>query len=440
MKQRKAFKKGVHPFEGKEFSMDCPIKAVKASSLMVYPLSQHIGAPAKALVCVGDRVLKGQMIAEAGGFVSSPIYSSVSGTVKAIEPRQVVNGAKVESIVIENDMLDEAIEGFGEGRDANSLSDEEILDIIKKSGIVGLGGAGFPTAVKLTPKNADEIDYLIVNGSECEPYLTSDYRLMLERGIEIVEGIKCVLRLFPKAKAVIGIEDNKPEAIKVMNELTASYEKIGVMPLKTKYPQGGERQLIYAVTGRKVNSKMLPADVKCIVMNTASCYAVYEAVCKNMPLIHKVMTLTGDGINTPCNVDVPLGISHQKVLDECGGASEEVCKFISGGPMMGMAMSTLDVPVVKTSSSILAFTKDDVAQIHQSNCIHCGRCVKACPQLLVPQQLGKAVKAESNERFEKLSGMECIECGCCTFVCPAKIPLTQMFKLGKARLREQAKK
>ena len=440
MKQRKAFRKGVHPFEGKELSMDCPIKAVKASSAMVYPLSQHIGAPAKAVVSVGERVLKGQLIAEAGGFVSSPVYSSVSGVAKAIERRQVVSGGKVESIVIENDMLDEAVEGFGEGRDANSLSSDEILDIIKKSGIVGLGGAGFPTGVKLSPKNADEIDYLIINGSECEPYLTSDYRLMLEKGVEIVEGIKAVLKLFPSAKAVIGIEDNKPEAIKSIGELTANYEKIDVMPLKTKYPQGGERQLIYAVTGRKVNSKMLPADVKCIVINTASCYAAYEAVCKNMPLIHKVMTITGEGVNTPCNVDVPLGISHKELLEQCGGASEEVCKFISGGPMMGMAMSTLDVPVVKTSSSILAFTKDDVAMLHQSNCIHCGRCVGACPQLLVPQMMAKAVKAESNEQFDKLSGMECIECGCCTYVCPAKIPLTQMFKLGKARLREQAKK
>lgn len=440
MKQNRFFKKGVHPFEGKELSKDSPIKEIGASVTMTYPLSQHIGAPAKAIVAVGDRVLKGQMIAEAGGFVSSPIYSSVSGTVKAIVPCEVVSGGKVESIIIENDNAYETVDGFGKDRDIKDINAEEIIEIIKTAGIVGLGGAGFPTGVKLSPKNAGEIDTLIINGAECEPYLTADYRLMLERGAEIVKGITAVLKLFPKAKAVIGIEDNKPDAVKLMEELTAGSDNINVMSLKTKYPQGGERQLIYAVTGRKVNSKMLPADVKCIVMNTASCYAVYEAVYKNMPLVHKVMTITGEGVNTPCNVNVPLGISHAELLEACGGAKEEVVKFISGGPMMGMAMSSLDVPVVKTSSSILAFTQDDVAALPQSACIHCGRCVSACPQFLVPQMMAKSVKSLDFDKFSHLGGMECIECGCCSYACPAKIPLTQMFKMGKAKLREQASK
>lgn len=420
--------------------MDCAIQCIDAEDVMVYPLSQHIGAPAKAVVAVGDRVLKGQLIAEAGGFISAPVFSSVSGTVKAIENRLVVNGNNDECIIIENDRENETVSDFGKDRSLDSLSAEDIVDIIKKAGIVGLGGAGFPTGVKVSPKNANNIDTVIINSSECEPYLTSDYRLMLERNEEIIKGIKAVLKALPNAKAVIGIENNKPEAIKILDEKTSSEDKISVCPLKTKYPQGGERQLIYAITGRKINSKMLPADKGCIVLNTASCYAIYEAVYKNMPLIHKVMTITGEAVHSPCNVDVPLGVSHSYVLEKCGGAKDDVVKFISGGPMMGMAMSSLNVPVVKTSSSILAFSKDDVAALPQSACIHCGRCVKACPQILVPQMMAKAVRSQNMDRFDKLGGMECIECGCCTYVCPAKIPLTQMFKLGKAELRSMRSK
>lgn len=420
--------------------MDCAIQCIDAEDVMVYPLSQHIGAPAKAVVAVGDRVLKGQLIAEAGGFISAPVFSSVSGTVKAIENRLVVNGNNDECIIIENDRENETVSDFGKDRSLDSLSAEDIVDIIKKAGIVGLGGAGFPTGVKVSPKNANNIDTVIINGSECEPYLTSDYRLMLERNEEIIKGIKAVLKALPNAKAVIGIENNKPEAIKILDEKTSGEDKISVCPLKTKYPQGGERQLIYAITGRKINSKMLPADKGCIVLNTASCYAIYEAVYKNMPLIHKVMTITGEAVHSPCNVDVLLGVSHSYVLEKCGGTKDDVVKFISGGPMMGMAMSSLDVPVVKTSSSILAFSKDDVAALPQSACIHCGRCVKACPQILVPQMMAKAVRSQNMDRFDELGGMECIECGCCTYVCPAKIPLTQMFKLGKAELRSMRSK
>lgn len=342
----------------------------------------------------------------------------------------------VESIVIENDNSDEAVSGFGEPRNVERLTQDEIIDIIKESGIVGLGGAGFPTSVKIAPKNPLDIDTLIINGAECEPYLTSDYRLMLEKSDEIIKGIKAVLKLLPNAKAVIGIENNKDDAIKILEDKVSAEEKISVQPLKTKYPQGGERQLIFAVTGRKLNSKILPADKGCIVINTASCYAIYEAVYLSMPLIHRVMTITGEAVNSPCNVDVPLGMSHSEVLEACGGAKDDVVKFISGGPMMGMAMSTLDIPVVKTSSSILAFSKDDVAMLPQSACIHCGKCVAACPEILVPQMMCKSIKTNDYERFADLGGMECMECGSCTFVCPAKIPLTQMFKLGKVKVRE----
>ena len=434
----KTFKRGVHPYGGKDITKDCAIQPLAAEDEMVFPLSQNLGAPSKAVVAKGDRVLKGQLIAEAGGFIGAPIFSSVSGTVKAIEKRLVVNGSKVDSIVIENDGLDETVEGFGVERSLDDMSGDDIVEAVKNAGIVGLGGAGFPNYVKLSPKNKNDIDYIIVNGAECEPYLTSDYRLMLEKPEELLRGIQAILKIFPNAKAVIGIEDNKPEAIKVMTDIARADDKIDVCPLKTKYPQGGERQLIYAVTGRKIHSKMLPADKGCIVDNVGTVFAIYEAVYKNMPLIHGIVTVTGEGVNKGANFDVPFGVNHKYVLESAGGAKDMAVKIISGGPMMGFAMGSIDVPIVKTSSSILVFEKDEVAEVTETNCIHCGRCVKACPQSLVPQLMGQAMKKQDLEGFEKLGGMECIECGSCAFVCPAKIPLTQMFKLGRIGVRELA--
>lgn len=436
----KTFKKGVHPYDGKELSKDIEIKTISATDEMVFPLSQSIGAPSKPCVEKGDRVLKGQLIAHADGFISAPIHSSVSGTVKAIEKRLTVNGDMTDSIIIENDKAYECVDGFGKERSLDDLSADEIVEAVKNAGIVGLGGAGFPTGVKLNPKKPDNIDTIIINAAECEPYLTSDYRQMLEKSDELIKGIKAVAKIFPTAKAVIGIENNKPDAIKLLSEKLSGEDNIIVQPLKTKYPQGGERQLIKAITGRKINSKVLPADKGCLVFNVSSCVAIYEAVYLSMPLVHRVMTITGEGVNSPCNVDVPLGISHSAVLEACGGAKAETVKFISGGPMMGTAMSSLDVPVEKTSSSILAFIKDDVAALPQSACIHCGKCVSACPAILIPQMIAKSVKCEDYAKFESIGGMECIECGSCTFVCPAKIPITQMCKMGKSKVREMQTK
>ena len=433
----RTFRRGVHPFDGKEYSRNCPIMVIEPEETMVFPVAQNLGAPSKPVVQKGDRVLKGQLIAEAGGFIGAPIFSSVSGTVKTIEKRTVLNGNKVDCIVIENDGLNETVEGYGVERKLDDLSKEEIVDAVKNAGIVGLGGAGFPTCVKLTPKNANDIDYFIVNGAECEPYLTSDYRLMLEAPDELIQGIQAVLKILPNAKAVIGIEDNKPDAIAIMEKIARIDDRISVCPLKTKYPQGGERQLIYAITKRKINSKMLPADKGCIVDNVGTVFAIYEAVYENKPLIHNIATITGEGVNQCGNYDVPLGISHRYLLEKAGGAKETAVKFISGGPMMGIAMGSLDVPVVKTTSAILAYEKDEVALAVETPCIHCGRCVRACPQTLVPQLMGKAVKVQNIDEFEKLGGMECIECGSCAYVCPAKIPLTQMFKLGKIEVREK---
>ena len=422
------FKGGIHPYEGKELSENKPIQELLPKGDLVFPMSQHIGAPAKPLVQKGDSVLAGQKIGEAGGFISANVICSVSGKVKAVEPRLMVNGQMVMSVVVENDGLYETIPHFGEERDYRALSKEEIRNIIKEAGIVGLGGAGFPTHVKLTPKDENKIDYILVNGAECEPYLTSDYRLMLEEPEKIVGGLKVILSLFDNAKGVIGIENNKPEGIKKLQELVKDEPRIEVRELLTKYPQGGERSLIYAVTGRKVNSSMLPADAGCIVDNVDTVVSIYNAVCLQKPLIRKIITVTGDAIANPQNFKVRLGTNYQELIEAAGGFKTEPEKVISGGPMMGQALFSLDLPVSKTSSALTCFTKDMVAAQAPTACIRCGRCVAACPSHLIPPMMMKAALNNDCEAFEKVNGMECMECGSCTYVCPARRPLTQAFK------------
>lgn len=434
------FKGGAHPFEGKDMSKDLSVKKIFPIGELVFPLSQHIGAPAKPIVEPGDKVLVGQTIAEAGGFVSTDICSSVSGIVKKIEPRLTVSGAKIDSIIIQNDNEYKAVEGYDTERNYMELTKQEIRDIVKKAGIVGMGGAGFPTHVKLSPKDDSSIEYILVNGAECEPYLTSDYRMMLECPEKIVSGLKVILSLFEKAQGYICIEDNKPEAIKVLQELVQGEQRIEVKVLKTKYPQGAERQLIYASTGRKINSKMLPADAGCIVNNIDTVIAVYHAVCKNVPLIRRIVTVTGDGCNHPRNFEVPTGMSYEEILKQAGGCSEDTVKIVSGGPMMGMALFHIDVPVIKTSSALLCLTKDEVAEQEPTACIRCGRCVNVCPSKLIPQKMAEYAQRFDNEGFEKLFGMECYECGTCTYVCPAKRRLTQSFKQTRRGILDSRRK
>ncbi|MBE5978624.1 MAG: electron transport complex subunit RsxC [Paenibacillaceae bacterium] len=422
------FKGGIHTYEGKELSENKPVQVLQPKGEMVFPLSQHIGAPAKPLVAAGDQVLVGQKIGEAGGFISACVISSVSGTVKTIEPRMVANGSMVMSIIVDNDGKYQEAEGFGKQRDPKSLSKEEIRDIVKESGIVGLGGAGFPTHVKLTPKDESKIDTIIVNGAECEPYLTSDYRMMLEEPESIIKGLNIILQLFDNAKGVIGIEDNKPEAIKVMTELVKDEPRITVCPLKTKYPQGGERALIYAVTGRKINSSMLPADAGCIVDNVDTVISIYNAVANSTPLIRRIVTVTGDAIANPQNYNVRTGTNYAELLEASGGFKTEPEKVISGGPMMGQALFNMNIPVTKTSSALTCMSKDEVALNAPTACIRCGRCVNVCPSRVVPQMMMQAAMRSDIDTFVKLDGMECCECGCCAYACPAKLPLTQAFK------------
>ena len=437
--KRKTFKGGAHPYDGKKMSRDCPIEILNPGDTLVYPLSQHIGAMAKPLVKAGDRVLVGQKIAEKGGFISANIHSSVSGTVKAIEKRLVATGGMVDSIIVENDgMYEEAAPIFSGNPD--ELSKDEIIKIIEEAGIVGMGGAGFPTNVKLSPKNADIIDSIIVNGAECEPYLTSDYRRMVEQTDKLVKGLKIVLKIFPDAKGYFGIEDNKPEAIEALLKATENEDRIEVVPLKTKYPQGGERSMIYAVIGRKINSKMLPADVGCIVHNVDTIYAIYNAVYNGKPLIERIVTITGDAVRTPKNFQVRIGTSFRELIDAAGGFTTEPEKIISGGPMMGFSFFNIDVPVVKGSSSLLAFIKDDVSHEEPSACIRCGRCAAACPEHLLPMKLAALAGQNEPEEFKKLGGMECVECGCCSYVCPAKRQVTQSVRSMKKLIIASARK
>ncbi|WP_424141883.1 electron transport complex subunit RsxC [Stomatobaculum longum] len=432
------FRGGVHPFEGKELSMDRAVTVLKPTSgEMVYPLSQHIGAPAKAIVKVGDEVLVGQKIAEAGGFISAVVVSSVSGKVKKIEPRVTAGGAKSISIVIENDGQYTAVEGLGEDRDATKLSKQEIRDIVREAGIVGLGGAGFPTNVKLTPKDESKIDYIIVNGAECEPYLTCDYRMMIEEPERLIGGIKVMLQLFENAKAVIGVENNKPKAIEKLRALVKDEPKISVEALRTKYPQGGERSLIYAVTGREINSSMLPADAGCVVDNVNTVMAIYDAVCKRTPILERVITITGDAIKEPQNFKVRTGMNYNDIIEAAGGFKADPKKILSGGPMMGQAMYTTDVPVTKNSSSLTCFLEDEVEKNPESPCIRCGRCGEVCPEFLVPVLMMKSCMNGDSAGYEKLYGMECIECGSCSYICPARRPLTQAFKQMKRRIGEE---
>ena len=434
------FKGGIHPDDGKRFSKDQAVKPLLPKGDMVYPLSQHIGAPANPVVKKGDHVLKGQMIADAGGFVSAPVYSSVSGTVKGLEQRFNPTGTKVECIVIENDGEYSEAE-YEPVKPLDELSREEILEMIARAGIVGMGGAGFPTRVKLSPKEPDKIDYIIANCAECEPYITADYRRMLENTKDLVSGMRVVLSLFPNAKGIFAVEDNKKDCIEKLNQVVANEPRMDVKALMTKYPQGAERQLIYAVTKRAINSSMLPADAGCIVDNVETLIAIHNAVINGRPLTERVVTVSGDAVETPGNFRVLLGTNHRELIEAAGGFKTEPEKLISGGPMMGFAMVTLDAPVTKTSSSILAFKEDVVAKNPETACINCGRCVEVCPSRIIPSRLADYARRQDEESFVAMNGLECVECGSCSYVCPAKRQLKQaiggMRKIALANKRKK---
>ena len=441
----KTFRGGVHPDDGKSFARDIPFQTWLPKGDMVFHLNQHIGKPAKPVVQKGDQVLAGQLIAEADGFVSANIVSSCSGKVKAIEKRKNVLGTSDMSIVIENDGQYTLAEGIGTEVDYTTLTGPEILDKVKAAGIVGLGGAGFPTHVKLAPKNPNDIRFVIANGAECEPYICCDDQLMRNYADEIVGGLKIMLTLFPNAEGVILIEENKPEAIAAMEKACSRESNIRVHRVVPKYPQGGERAIMDVVAGKHIKLGMLPADVGCVVDNVATVRAIYRAVCKSEPLMERGFTVSGDAVKNPCNLIVKIGTGLEEMLEAAGGFKDgvEPEKVLCGGPMMGFAMSDLDAVVNKNNNALTILAKDPVAQAEeqQTACIRCGRCAHVCPLGLTPQMMAAAAEKKDYDRYEnKLYGLECIACGSCTFVCPAKRPLMQLFKQTKSEIMAAKRK
>lgn len=428
------FKGGLHPNDRKESTMNRPIEEAEASPVMIYPMVQHIGAPCEPIVKKGDRVLVGQKIGDSDAFVSAPVHSTVSGIVKSIEKMPHPNGRNVLSVVVENDFLYEMHPDVQE-HDISRLSREEMLKIIREAGIVGLGGAAFPTHIKLNPPKEKSIDCLIVNGAECEPYLTSDYRVMLETPAEVCKGIDIMMRITGVKRCIVGIENNKPEAVKIMKKTVQSIPGTEVMALKTKYPQGSEKQLIKALTGREVSNGALPADVGVIVNNIDTCKAVYYAVTRRQCVLSRVVTIAGDAVKNPANFRVRIGTPFIDVLKAADCNLENAGKIIMGGPMMGIAQSNLNVPVVKNTSAILAFTSEFTKQPKTVSCVKCGECVSRCPMGLSPALLNTYAKAENYEMLQKLNITSCIECGVCSYTCQCRNNITQNIKTAKAKIK-----
>lgn len=426
---------GIHPPENK-LSAGKKIETLALPKQVIIPLGQHIGAPAQALVKKGDLVKVGTLLAKAGGFVSANIHSSVSGKVNKIDNVLDASGYKKPAIYIdvEGDEWEESIDRSEDLVKKCSLSPKEIIDKIAQAGIVGLGGATFPTQVKLMPPPGSKPEIVIINAVECEPYLTSDHSLMMEKGEQILVGVSILMKAVNVSKAVIGIENNKPDAIAHLSKLAAGYKGIEVMPLKVRYPQGGEKQLIDAVIKRQVKSGALPISTGAIVQNVGTAYAIYEAVQKNKPLFERVVTVTGKAVAKPSNLLVRIGTPIANLIEAAGGLPENTGKIIGGGPMMGKALISADVPVTKGSSGVLLLTREESVRKPMSNCIRCAKCVNACPMGLVPSLLMNATEFKNWELAEKNHITDCIECGSCSYTCPANRPLLDNIRFGKGKV------
>ena len=425
---------GVHPPENK-LSAGEKIQILPVPEQVIIPLSQHIGAPATPIVKKGDTVKTGQLIASASGFVSANIHSSVSGTVIAIDNVTDAAGLSKPAITIktEGDEWEEGINRDSKPADAGNLSKEEIIKAIAAAGIVGMGGATFPTQVKLTPPPGNKAEYLIINGVECEPYLTADHRVMLEKGKEILTGVQLLMKAIEVNKAIIGIENNKKDAIAHLQQLASQVPGVEICPLQVKYPQGGEKQLIQAITGRAVPSGALPIAVGAIVQNIGTVLAVYEAVVKHKPLIERVVTITGKSVKHPGNYLCRIGTPVSKLIEAAGGIPDSTVKIIGGGPMMGRTMVNIDSPITKGTSGILLLDARETKRKPIRNCIRCAKCVSACPMGLEPSLLARLAMFNLLERLEEEKVMDCIECGSCSFTCPSSRPLLDYIRLGKGR-------
>ena len=436
---RNTFRGGIHPEERKELSRNSSLRAYDAKGEMAYPLAQHIGKPAKAIVQPGDAVKVGQILAEADGFVSAHVISSCSGTVKGIEQRATLSGPAQTCVIVDNDGKYTPAARWDKRDELSALSDKDILERVKAAGIVGMGGAGFPTHVKLQPKDPSAIRYVIANGAECEPYLTGNDWLMRTRATEILDGLTVILRLFPNAEGVVAIEENKPEALDAMRQAAQGKERIQVLDMKTKYPQGGERSLIQAIAGKDFKITELPADAGCIVDNVGTIYAVGKAVLYKEALCVHAITVSGDAVQEPCNLLIRNGMSFAELLDAAGGVKDGVRlkKALAGGPMMGIALASLEIPVQKNNNGFILLSVDENEKVErqQTACLHCGRCTTVCPTGLMPFMMADAAEREDFDRYENaLYGLECITCVSCSYICPAKRPLTETFKDSKAAI------
>lgn len=437
----KTFKTGgIHPPESK-FTENIPIEDMPVPAELAISLNQHLGKHAKPVVKIGSEVKKGQLIGEADGFISANVHASTSGKVKAVKPHPHPGGQYAMTVFITADGKDEWAEGLNtKPVDWRPFSKEEIIGKIKDAGIVGMGGAGFPTNVKLSPPPDKQIDTIILNGAECEPFLTADHRLMLESPEKVVQGLEIIASLFKgQAKAYIGIESNKKDAIETLSRI-ASPKGIEVVSLKTKYPQGAEKQLINAITGRTIEQGELPFDKGCLVQNIGTAVAVYEAVCKNKPLIDRIVTVSGLEIGKPKNIRAVIGTSFRDIAQFCGDPKENTNQIISGGPMMGKALFTLDVPVVKTTSGILFVNNSGIEKARERTCIRCGKCVDVCPQGLAPWLLANVAQLRDFDEIQLLGLANCTECGSCTYVCPSKRELVHWIKYAKALVNNRQKR
>jgi len=437
--KHKTFKTGgIHPHDNK-LSSQVAITPLPLPKMVTIPIIQHIGAPAKIVVNRGDMIKTGQIIATHEGFVSSNIHASVSGRVGVIEEVMDSTGFKhmAINIRVKGDDWEESIDRSDTLIEEIKLTPKEIVSRIMEAGVVGMGGAAFPSHVKLSVPEGKHVDHLLINGVECEPYLTADHRVMLEKPKEIIVGIKILMKALGVQKAIIGIEDNKADAIEIFQQLLKNEKHIGVEALEVQYPQGGEKQLIQALLNREVPSGGLPADVGVIVHNVGTTYAVYEAVQKNKPLIERVVTVTGKSVKQPSNFLVRIGTPVIDLLIAAGGVPEDTGKIVSGGPMMGKAIADLDVPVAKGTSGILLIPKDEASRSEVYNCVHCGKCIEACPMGLEPYRLLIMSKKGNSKRAKEEHILDCIECGSCSFVCPSNRPILDYIRLGKTQLKKQ---
>ncbi len=430
----KTFKGGLHVPDHKEETNKKPIKIAEGAPVHIYPLQQHIGALLDVKVNIGDYVKVGEVIADSEAFMSVPIHASVSGTVIDIKPYLHPSGTEVTSIFVENDFKYEVFEGI-EPKNVDKMSKNEIVKVIRDAGIVGMGGAGFPTHVKLSLPEGKEVKYLIMNAAECEPYLTSDHRRLLEQAEDVIFGFRICMKLFDLPKGYIGIEANKPDAVQNLRDLKD--EKIEVVELKTKYPQGSEKHLIKAITGKKVPAGGLPVDVGAIVINVDTAYEIAQAFKTGMPLTKRIITVAGDCIKEPSNFEVRLGTPFGFVINQAGGLLGEAKKIIMGGPMMGISQYSLDVPTIKTTSGILALSESATIFDENSPCIKCGKCVKYCPMNLMPLHLSKFAEAGDLEMCEKYHIMNCIECGLCSYLCPGRRSPVQNIRVAKQKINEK---